>query len=409
MRQERAAITIIGAATLALLFSAGLRSMFGVLIDPLDAQFHVGRAVLGTIAAVGLFLYGAIGPLSGRFADGWSPRWVLSGGLALLGISTFAAAQAHGIGDIWLTLGLLSALGSGAVGMPAAMSLVTRWFTANRGMVIGVLSAGMSAGQILVIPLAMYITLRYGWRTALLALSVICLLVILPLAAGLVRDGRTRAAGARHAPLEGLSTLAAIKHPPFWLLSATFFVCGYTSTGLVLTHFIPDCIDRGFSPQLAAGALAVMGGLNVVGTLGAGWICDRFGRTVPLALFYLFRGVTLIALIFVHAPLGLFAFAAAFGLNYIATVPPTSSLVARIFGSRSAGELYGWVFVSHQIGAALGAWVGGVVYQTFRTYTPAYESAALLALLAAVMAVAIRDEPCFRHSEGEMELAATTG
>jgi len=407
MRQSRTAL-VIGAAAIALLFAAGLRSMFGVLIDPLDADFHSGRAVLGSVAAVGLFLYGAIGPLSGRFADGWSPRWVLSAGLALLAVSSFIASQAHGMGTIWLTLGIVSALGSGAVGMPAATSLAARWVSnARRGSAIGVLSAGMSAGQILVIPLAMYLTLHYGWRAALIALSAVCITVVLPVVVGIVRDGNQPHAGAsKRVSPEGMSTLAAIKHPPFWLLAGSFFVCGYTSTGLVLTHFIPDCIDRGFSPQLAAGALAVMGGLNVVGTLGSGWICDRFGRTVPLSLFYFLRGLTLVALIFVHEPLGLMTFAAAFGLNYIATVPPTSSLLSRIFGSRSAGELYGWVFVSHQVGAALGSWVGGVVYQTFRSYTYAYQSAALLALLAAVMTVMIRDEPRYVSAQAH-ELAAT--
>ncbi|MDE2571005.1 MAG: MFS transporter [bacterium] len=407
MRQARA-VAVIAAAALALLFSAGLRSSFGVLIDPLEAEFHAGRATLGTIAAVGLFLYGAIGPLSGRIADGWSPRWVLSGGVVLLGISTFVAAQAHAIGTIWLTLGVLTALGSGLVGMPAATALVTRWFSERRGFVIGVLSAGMSAGQILVIPLAMYLTLREGWRAALLILAAVAIVAVLPMVAALVSDGARHDGGVKRAALEGLGTLAAIKHPPFWLLAMTFFVCGYTSTGLVLTHFIPDCIDRGFAPELAAGALAVMGGLNVIGTLASGWICDRFGRTIPLGLFYLFRGFTLIALIFVHQPLGLFLFAAAFGLNYIATVPPTSSLLQRIFGSRSAGELYGWVFVSHQVGAALGSWVGGVVYQTFRSYTYAYESAALLAFLAAIMAFAIRDEPRFAMAAQSAELAPAT-
>lgn len=411
--RQRGAVIVIGAAALALLFSAGLRSMFGVLIDPLEREFGVGRETLGTIAALGLFLYGAIGPLTGRLADRWSPRWILTLGLALLGLSTFAASRAHGIAAIWLTLGIASALGSGAVGMPAGTALISRWVAATRrGMAVGVLGAGMSAGQILVIPLAMYLTVHFGWRFATAALGLVALVAMLPLVAAFVRDGGEQGTRSlQHSKgggLAGLSTLAAIKQPPFWLLAGAFFVCGYTSTGLVLTHFIPDCIDRGFSPEIAAGALAVMGGMNVAGTLGAGWVCDRFGRTVPLALFYLFRGMTLIALIFVHEPIGLFLFAAAFGLNYIATVPPTSSLITRIFGARSAGELYGWVFVSHQVGAALGAWAGGVVYQTFRSYTLAYESAALLALCAAVMAFAIRDEPRYAQAPASMTPAPAT-
>ncbi len=389
---------VIAGAALALLFGAGMRSTFGVLIGPLDREFGSGRALLGTIAAIGLFLYGAVGPFVGRLADARRPRIVFACGIVLLGISSIVASQANGIVVVFLTLGVASAIASGAIGMPTATPLVARWFAERRGLVVGVLSAGMSAGQILLIPVASYVVIAYGWRTAMWVLGATALVVVLPLVVGLVRDGTLAAGTTKRVRPDGMATRDAVRTLPFWLLAGTFFVCGYTSTGLVLTHFIPDCVDRGFSPQTASWALAVMGGLNVVGTLGAGWVCDRFGRTVPLALFYLFRGITLIALIFVHEPIGLFLFAATFGLNYIATVPPTSALMTRIFGGRSAGELYGWIFVSHQVGAALGAWVGGVVYQTFGSYTFAYESAAALAFVSAIMAFTIRDEARFTRT-----------
>jgi predicted MFS family arabinose efflux permease len=389
---------VIAVATFALLYTAGLRSMFGVLIAPLEREFGLDRATLGTVGALSLFLYGAVGPLAGRLADGWSTRAVLAIGLLLLGVGELLASRANGLLAVYVTLGVVVALGSGATGMPSVTSLAARWFSADkRGLALGVLSAGMSAGQILVIPGAQWVTDHAGWRSSLTILGVVALAAAIPVFM-LVRDRPARADGSR-APrerdAEGLPILAAIRMLPFWLLAGSFFVCGYTSTGLILTHFIPDCMDRGFSGQTASLALGVMGALNVVGTLGSGWICDRFGRVWPLAAFYLFRGATLIALIFVHESIGLFVFAAAFGLNYIATVPPTSSLTARIFGARSAGELYGWIFVSHQIGAALGAWSGGVIYTSAHTYAPAYVTAAILALLAAGMVLAIRDEPRF--------------
>jgi len=369
--------------------------MFGVLITPLEHEFGYDRATLGTMGALSLFLYGAIGPFAGRFAGNWGSRAVLAFGLLALGIGELFASRAHGLIALYLTIGVVVALGSGAVGMPSATSLAARWFTDKRGLVLGILAAGVSAGQILVIPPAQWLTDHSGWRTSLAALGFGALLLALP-AYLLIRDSPQRrdgvlvpdaASGERFAIGEAIKTL------PFWLLAGSFFVCGYTSTGLVLVHFIPDCIGRGFSGQEASLALGVMGALNIVGTLGSGWICDRFGRVLPLAAFYLFRALTLVALMFVHEPIGLFVFAAAFGLNYIATVPPTSSLLARIFGARSAGELYGWVFVSHQVGAALGAWVGGVIYTTAHTYGPAYLSAAVLAVLASVMVLAIRDVP----------------
>ncbi len=384
----------IGVAVLALLYASGLRSMFGVLIAPLEHEFGYDRATLGTLGALGLFLYGAIGPLAGRFAASWGACVVLSLGLLALGVGELLAARANGLVALYLTLGIVIALGSGAVGMPSATALAARWFTDKRGLVLGILAAGVSAGQILVIPPAQWLTDHSGWRLTLAILGVGSLIVAIP-AYLLIRDGR-RADGLRvgdAADGESFAIGEAAKTLPFWLLAGSFFVCGYTSTGLVLVHFIPDCIGRGFSGQQASLALGVMGALNIVGTLGAGWICDRFGRVLPLAAFYLFRGVTLVALIFVREPVGLFVFAAAFGLNYIATVPPTSSLLARIFGARSAGELYGWVFVSHQIGAALGAWAGGVIFTSVHTYGPAYLSAALLSVLASIMVLAIRDAP----------------
>jgi predicted MFS family arabinose efflux permease len=390
---------VLAAAVLVVLYGSGLRSMFGVLIAPFEHEFGYDRATLGTIGALSLFLYGAMGPLAGRLADGWSARAILALGLLGLGIGELAASAAHGLLALYLTLGVVVALGAGATGMPSTLPLAARWFSDKRGLALGILSAGMSAGQILVIPPAQWLTDHLGWRPTLLVLGFGALALVLP-ALWLVRNSpRGESTGAAAVASghtgEGVALGSAVRTLPFWLLAGSFFVCGYTSTGLVLIHFIPDCIDRGFSGQTAAYALGVMGALNVVGTLGAGWLCDRFGRVIPLAAFYLFRAVTLVALIFVHEPVGLFLFAAAFGLNYIATVPPTSSLIARIFGSRSAGELYGWVFVSHQIGAALGAWTGGVVYASAHTYAPAYVSAAVLAVLASIMVLAIRDVPRF--------------
>ncbi|MBV8601003.1 MAG: MFS transporter, partial [Candidatus Eremiobacteraeota bacterium] len=371
--------------------------------------FGWGRAVLGSIAAIGLFLYGAASPFTGRLADRWSARYVIGIGCIVLGLSTIAASFAHTLFAMIATVGVVSALAAGAVGMPSATSLVARWFKSGRGLVIGVLGAGMSAGQILVIPLTMVLVLRIGWRGALLALGLIALAFLAPLAFGVIRDGPHESQeekSTRLAAVEGLTVRAALREPAFWLLAGSFFVCGYTSNGLILTFFIDDCVGRGFPGIEAANALALMGGLNVVGTIASGWICDRFGRRIPLACFYFFRGLTLIWLIFVREPVGLFAFAAAFGLNYIATVPPTNSLVSRIFGARSAGEIYGWVFVSHQLGSALGAMMGGITYSYQHSYAFAYASAAALAVVAAIAVLTIRDVPRFvgRDEDGRLKL-----
>lgn len=406
MRDSFRAWSVILAATAGLLFAAGLRSSFGVLIPSLDTEFGWGRAVLGGIAAIGLFLYGAVSPFTGRLADRWSSRGTFTISLIVLGLSTIAASFAHGLLGLILTIGVISAIASGGAGMPSATSLVARWFQRGRGLVIGVLGAGMSAGQIVVIPITMALVLRLGWRGALFWLGIAALVLLAPLAFAVIRDGPLESKDERRhriASAEGMTVLSAMREPAFWLLAGSFFVCGYTSNGLVLTFFIDDCINRGFPAPQAASALALMGGLNVVGTIASGWICDRFGRRLPLAAFYFFRGVTLIWLIFVGTPVGLFAFAAAFGLNYIATVPPTNSLISRIFGARSAGEIYGWVFVSHQVGSALGAVIGGLTFNVQHSYTFAYITAAALAVAAAIAVLSIRDVPRYaKPTAGEL-------
>src|SRR5688572_32164522 len=177
---------------------------------------------------------------------------------------------------------------------------------------------------------------------------------------------------------------------------ATFFVCGYTSNGMVLTHFMPHALEHNFSAMQASTALGVMGAMNIIGTLGSGWICDRFGRRGPLAFYYFVRGLSLLFLLYVWDAPSLHLWAAVFGLNYISTVPPTTTLTANIFGRYSVGELSGWIFFSHQVGAALGAALAGWLYEWTGSYDSAFVSAAVLAIIAAGLTLAIREVPVTR-------------
>jgi predicted MFS family arabinose efflux permease len=177
---------------------------------------------------------------------------------------------------------------------------------------------------------------------------------------------------------------------------STFFVCGYTTGGMVLTHFIPHSAEHGFSSMVAAQALGVMGAMNIVGTIASGWLCDRIGRRGPLAVYYLVRGLSFVLLIYVWNEPSLHLWAAIFGLNYISTVPPTTALTANIFGRYSVGELSGWIFLAHQVGAALGAALGGWIYEWTGTYDAAFFSAAVLGFIASGLSLAIREEPVQR-------------
>ena len=408
LRRLHPAWIVLGALTLCMMAGSGLRSVFGVYIRPMEAEFGWGRGALSGAAAVSLLLFGAAGPVVGRLADRWGPRRVIAVALLWLGVGAIGAAFVQRLWQVYVTTGLLMALGAGGLAITTASTVAARWFETRRGVAIGIAAGGMSAGQLVFIPLAMVLTLGFGWRMSYLWQGVGLLVLVLPIALWLISNdpaerglrpyGATgsavtpaQAAAAQQA--QRVSVLDALGVPQFWLLMATFFVCGYTSNGMVLTHFMPHALEHNFSELQASTALGVMGAMNVLGTVGSGWICDRFGRRGPLAFYYFVRGLSLLFLLYVWNAPSLHLWAAIFGLNYISTVPPTTTLTANIFGRYSVGELSGWIFFSHQVGAALGAALAGWVYEWTGTYTIAFVSAALMALLAAGLALAIREEP----------------
>jgi len=407
-RSLHPAWVVLGALTLCMMASTGLRAVFGVYIKPMEAEFGWTRGALSGAAAVSLLLLGAVGPWVGRLADVWGPRRVIVLSLFLLGIGSIGSAFVQQLSHIYLTAGVLMALGAGGVAMTTGSTVVSRWFEARRGLAMGVAAGGMSAGQLVVIPLATVLTMWFGWRSSFLWLGVGLLVLVFPIGAWLIRnnpeDSGRRPYGSS-GPLQTAAQAAAIQQagrvsvteaaqwPQFWLLMATFFVCGYTSNGMILTHFMPHALEHNFTPMQASSALGVMGALNIVGTVGSGWLCDRFGRRGPLATYYFVRGLSLLFLLYVWDVSSLHLWAALFGLNYISTVPPTTTLTANIFGRYSVGELSGWIFFSHQVGAALGAALAGWIFEWTGTYTGAFLSAAVMAMAAAGLTLLIREEP----------------
>ncbi len=401
---------VLGALVVVMLLASGLRAIFGVYIKPMENTFGWDRASLSGAAALSLLLLGAAGPIVGTLADRWGPRRVILLSTVILGIGTILSARVTSLWHVYVTAGVLMGLGAGGVGMSTGAALAARWFEGRRGLVMGVVGGAMSAGQLIIVPLAVWLTLTYGWRQSFVWLGVLLFVIALPVTLFFVRDdpaqkglraygaGRASAgAGAMPVPPEGRTGVAeAMQVPAFWLLAATFFICGYTSNGLVLTHLVPHAAEHGFTEMHAAQALGVMGGMNILGTVASGWICDRFGRKGPLAFYYGVRGLSLLFLLYVWNVPSLHIFAALFGLNYISTVPPTTTLTANIFGRYSVGALSGWIFFSHQVGSALGAAMGGWVFQATGSYTWAFVSAALLAFLAVPMALAIKEVPVTR-------------
>ena len=409
----------LGGSALAILGASGLRSAFGVFIKPMEAEFGWDRTALSLVASLSFLLNGAIGPIVGRLADRVGVRKVLAASGILVGVGALGAALTVSLWQLYATVGVIIAIGAGGSAPGVAAALAVRWFDQRRGLAIGIAGGAMAAGQLLIVPLAMWLTVSWGWRTAFVVLGVGFLVVILPLILAFVRsDPRDMglapygaAPAARTAPVasgadERTTLRKALGTAPFWLLAGSFGVCGYTSVGLVLTHFIPHATEHGFRGSQAAEAIGIMGAFNVVGTILSGWICDRYGAKFPLAAYYGLRGVSLLFLPFVGTVPGLFAWAVVFGLNYISTVPATTALTARIYGRYSVGELSGWIFFSHQIGSAVGSFAGGYFYDRFASYTIAFQSAALVAFAATAMVLAIRERPASRRPS---EVVAAAG
>ena len=394
------------AVVFVMLAGSGIRAVFGVFIKPIEAEFGWTRQQLSGAAALSLFVLGAVGPAVGWLADIWGPRRVMLLAGATLGVGTILASFVGHLWQLYASAGVLMAMGSGGLSMATSSTIAARWFVARRGLILGILGGAMSAGQMLVVPLSMIIIRLYGWRSSFLWLGIGVLLLALPVILAFVRDdpkemglepyGQGTPAGRafggstneRRVPVS-----EAMGIPAFWLLAITFFVCGYTSNGLVLTHLIPHAAEHGFSEMHAAQALGLMGAMNIVGTVLSGWICDRYGRKGPLAFYYGVRGLSLIFLLYVWNVPSLHIFAAIFGLNYISTVPPTTTLTANIFGRLSVGALSGWIYFSHQAGSAIGAWAGGAIFDITGSYSWAFLSAAVMAFVAAGLSLLIKEVP----------------
>jgi MFS family permease len=394
------------AVVFVMLAGSGIRAVFGVFIKPIEAEFGWSRAQLSGAAALSLFVLGAVGPMVGWLADVWGPRRVMLLSTAILGAGTLLSSFVGHLWQFYISAGLLMAMGAGGLGMATSSTVAARWFVARRGLILGILGGAMSAGQMLIVPMAMVIIRLYGWRASFLWLGIGVLVLALPMILAFVRNdpadmglrpfGAGTAAGAAFGGVKDerrVPVSEAMGVPAFWLLAVTFFVCGYTSNGLVLTHLVPHAAEHGFSEMHAAQALGLMGAMNIVGTVASGWICDRFGRKGPLAFYYGVRGLSLIFLLYVWNVPSLHVFAAIFGLNYISTVPPTTTLTANIFGRLSVGALSGWIYFSHQVGSAIGAWAGGAIFDATGSYAWAFLSAAVLAFIASGLSLLIKEVP----------------
>lgn len=407
----------------ALLVSAGVRAAPTVLINPLEMELGWSRAAISAAVSVGLLLYGLSGPVAGWLMDRFGPKRLTLIGILVIGGSTLAGATVTELWQLNLFWGVLSGIGTGIVAPVLGATVANRWFVERRGLVLGIFGAAASAGQLIAVPALMWLVVEVGWRwgTVYLALAVLAvfapILLLMrddPRSLGLRPPGEeeTLAAEENPAPEPGTAVAdaegpgrgvisRALRSPVFWLLSGSFFICGATSNGIVGVHFVPHSIDHGIPEVTAASVLALMGAMNFVGTIASGWLTDRFDPRKLLAVYYTGRGLSLLILPFVTDFGGLAVFAIFFGLDYIATVPPTVALVADRFGRANVGTVFGWVFCGHQLGAALASYLGGVARDSLGDYTLAFLTAGVLAGIGALMALSVgRDSRTPGSAEG---------
>jgi MFS family permease len=399
---------IVGATLLVTVITAAAMSTPGVLIVPLEQEFGWTDAQISTALAIRLMLFGLFGPFAAAFMNRYGIRAVVVSAVILICTGFLASLVMTQVWQLILLWGIVVGCGTGLTAMVLAVTVATRWFNARRGLVMGIFAASNATGQLVFLPLIASLATDYGWRMSLV--FVCCMLAIAgivglflmrdrPSDVGLPLYGETAVAPP---PLQGaglvsllLSPLVVLKEvsgtPVFWILFGTFFVCGCSTNGLIQTHFVTLCHDFGMPAVTAASVLAMMGIFDFVGTIGSGWLSDRFDSRWLLFWYYGLRGVSLLYLPFTDFTFyGLSLFAVFYGLDWIATVPPTVKLTADKFGREKAGIVFGWIFAGHQIGAASAAFGAGLVRTVYLTYLPAFFVAGALCIIAALAVISVR-------------------
>jgi MFS family permease len=385
---------VVAVTFLTVLSSAGLRQAPAVVIKPLEAEFGWDRASISLAVAISLIAYGLGSPFSGRLIDRFGPRTVTIWALGLTLVGAAGMLTVSSLAELVFWWGAVIGLGTGALALVLGATVANRWFVKRRGLATGILGAGVSAGQLLFIPVMMSMTLTFGWRTAIAMCLGFMALVVLPLTllvfrnhpadVGLEALGANTASRAQAASGAPLTTIfQAIRTGDFWLLAGSFFVCGVTTNGLIGTHLVPHAVEHGLSEYTAAGALAVLGAMNVIGTMASGVLTDRYDPRKLLLIYYGLRAGALVMLPLVTEPIGLTVFAIIFGLDWVATVPPTVALTADRFGRASVGTIFGWIFCCHQLGAAFASYAGGLARVWLGDYQIAFLVAAAMGFIAA--------------------------
>ncbi|MGW0036573.1 MFS transporter [Gordonia sp. NPDC003376] len=397
---------VAGVSFIALLGAAGFRAVPSVMMDPLHMEFGWSHATVGAAMSINMVLFGVTAPFAAALMDRFGVRPILAIALLLIAAGTGLGVFMTASWQLLILWGVLVGLGTGSISMGFVATISTRWFVARRGLVTGVLTAASATGQLIFLPVVAHLTETYGWRWASVVVTVSALAVV-PLVLLFIRDHpRDVGTTAYGAPpdttdpeiadrgfgsaISGL--IRGVRVPAFWLLAASFAICGMTTNGLIGTHFIPAANDHGMPTTVAASLLATVGIFDVAGTVLSGWLTDRVDPRLLLVIYYLGRGASLMALpvlLSPHAEPSTWVFIVFYGLDWVATVPPTIAICRHYFGADTP-VVFGWVFASHQIGAAIAAFGAGYLRDTQGSYDITFHVAAGLCGVAAVCCASIR-------------------
>jgi MFS family permease len=402
-RRLHRAWLVAGVAFVALVGAAGFRATPGALITPLQDEYGWSRGTISLAVSVNLLLYGLTAPFAAALMNRFGIRRVVSCALALVALGSGLTVFMTASWQLVLLWGVLVGLGTGSMALAFVATITGRWFVKHRGLVTGVLTAGGATGQLVFLPVVAWLAAHHGWRSAALvvaggALAVVPLVLIFlrehPSDLGLPLYGETEVTMPKVlAGNPGRQAIDALRFAArtraFWLLAGGFAICGASTNGLVGTHFIPAAHDHGMPTTTAAGLLALVGLFDIIGTIFSGWLTDRVDSRILLGVYYALRGASLLVLSQLFAASAhpsMLVFIIFYGLDWVATVPPTVALCRQYFGDRGP-VVFGWVFASHQVGAAVAATAAGLTRDHLGTYAPAWYAAGGLCLIASVLSL----------------------
>ena len=392
---------------LTMLTSAAALGLPGALLLPLAKEFGWTTEQIASAMAIRFVLFGLMGPFAAILMERYGLRRIVCSALALIATGMLLSTRMTALWQLFVLWGLVLGLGSGFTALVLGATIANRWFDQRRGLVLGILTASSATGQLIFLPFAASLIANHGWRYAVIPVTTMCIFVALlaffflqnrPQDLGLAAFGADSGAASAPVPTRRPSFAMPIivlgdaaRLPAFWVLAGTFFVCGLSTNGLIQTHFIALCGDNGLGAVPAASLLAMIGAFDFVGTISSGWLSDRFDNRKLLFWYYGLRGLSLLWL--PHSPFtfyGLSLFAMFYGLDWIATVPPTVKLTGATFGREKAPMIFGWIFAAHQLGGAVAAYGGGLARTVTYSYSPALYAAGAACLCAACAIFLIR-------------------